>query len=289
MPYAKFVDLGNAAGLDHVDVLRYYAEDPDIEQVFVHIEGLGEGRGRDLLDVARETVAGGTSVLAMKTGTSEAGQNQAESHTGSLMGEDAVFDGAFEQARIQRVADYTEAQVKSQALLDLPEMGGTGVGMITHHGAAAIMAMDAAAEFDLDIPAVAEETVAAVAELSPDWLEVENPLDLGPATVVDAPAAHEAAIRAALEDDAVDGLLLSVHIADPSPWPMGVWGHVDALEDLAPQYDTPVIVVPVGTDQSETRARLAAVENVLVLDDVRQAMNAFRTVYEDTAASGGGA
>jgi acyl-CoA synthetase (NDP forming) len=287
MPYAKFVDLGNAAGLDHVDVLQYYAEDPEIEQVFMHIEGLGEGRGRDLVDVARETVEGGTSVLAMKTGTSEMGRSQAESHTGSLMGEDAVFDGAFEQGRIQRVADYTDAQVKSQALLDLPPMSGKGIGMITHHGAAMIMAMDAADEFDMEIADVSEETKEAVAELSPDWLEVENPLDLGPATVVDAPTAHEASIRASLEDDAVDGLLLSVHITDPSPWPMGIWGHVDALEDLAPQYDKPVIVVPVGTEQGETRSRLDDVENVLVLDDIRQAMNGFRTAYEFTTHKGG--
>lgn len=289
MPYAKFVDLGNAAGLDHVDVLQYYAADPDVEQVFMHVEGLPEGRGRDLVDEARRTVEDGTSVLAMKTGTSEMGRSQAESHTGSLMGEDAVYDGAFEQARIQRVRDYTEAGVKSRALLDLPAMSGKGIGMITHHGAAMIMAMDAAAEFDMEIADVSEETKEAVAELSPDWLEVENPLDLGPATVVDAPAAHEASIRASLEDDAVDGLLASVHIADPSPWPLGVWGHVDALEELAPQYDKPVIVVPVGTEQSETRGRLADVENVLVLDDIRQAMNAFRTAYEFTAHQGGDA
>lgn len=288
MPYAKFVDLGNASDVDHVDVLQYYAEDPDIEQVFMHIEGLSEGRGRDLITVARETVESGTSVIAMKTGTSQQGQAQAESHTGSIMGEDAVFDGAFEQARIQRVRDYTDAQVKSQALLELPEMPGAGIGMITHHGAATIMALDAIEEFDMELADVSAETIEAVAELSPDWLDVENPLDLGPATVVDAPAAHEAAIEASLEDDAVDALLCSIHIADPSPWPLGVWGHVDALEELAPEYDKPVVVVPVGTDQSETRDRLADVDNVLVLDDIRQAMNAFRTVHEYTGYTDGG-
>ena len=283
MPYAKFIDLGNACDVNHVDVLRYYAADPDVEQVFVHVEGLDEGRGPDLIEAARETVAGGTSVIAMKTGTSEQGQSKAESHTGSIMGQDAVFDGAFSQAGIQRARDYTDAQVKSRALLDLPPMDDTGVAMITHHGAAAIMVLDAIEEFDMSLAAIADETKEAVAELSPPWLEIDNPIDLGPATVVDAPAAHEVAIRAALEDDAVDALVLSIHIADPSPWPLGVWGHVDALEELAPQYDKPVVVVPVGTEQGETRGRLADVDNVLVLDDIRQAVAAFQTVYEHTA------
>ena len=286
--YATFIDLGNAADLDHVDVLEYYAAHPDIEQVFVHVEGLQPGRGRDLIEAAREAVEGGTSVLSIKTGRTDLGRSKAESHTGSLIGDDAVFDGAFEQGCIHRVADYTEAQVVSRALLDLPPMDGRGIGMITHHGAAAIMALDAIEEFDMALADIAPETAAAVQELSPPWLEIDNPIDLGPATVVDAPAAHEVAIEAALEDDAVCGLLASLHIADPSPWPMGVWGHVDAFESLAPRYDKPVVVVPVGTEQGETRARLAAVDNVVVMDDVRQGVKALRTAYRETAFRAGG-
>lgn len=288
--YATFVDLGNAAALDHVDVLQYFREDPAIEQVFLHVEGLAPGRGRELVELARETVEDGTAVVAIKPGRTDLGRSKAESHTGSLVGDDAVYDGAFRQGRVHRVADYTEAQVVSQALLALPPMAGPDVAMLTHHGAAAIMAMDAIDEYDLAIADLSPETIAAVQERSPPWLEITNPVDLGPATVVDAPAAHAAAIEAVLEDDAVDGLLASFHIADPSPWPLGVWGHVDALESLAPAYDKPVVLVPVGTEQGETRARLAAVDNVLVLDDVRQAVRALQVAArESTWEQGGGA
>ncbi len=280
--YAKFVDLGNASDIDHVDVLEYYRDHPDIEQVFMHVEGLGAGRGRDLIDVARETVEAGTSVTALKTGRTALGKSKAESHTGSLIGEDKVFDGAFEQGRIHRVDDYTDAQVVSRALLDLPAMDDRGIGMITHHGAASIMTMDAIAEFDMDLASISSETAAAVQELSPDWLEIDNPVDLGPATVVDAPTAHEVATEAVLADDAVDAMIASIHIADPSPWPLGVWGHIEAFEEIVPRYDKPVIVVPVGTEQGETRERLAAVDNLLVLDDIRQAVKALRTTYRET-------
>lgn len=286
--YAKFIDLGNASDVDHVDVLEYYHEDPDIEQVFMHLEGLQPERGRDLIDVGRRMVEAGTAVVAIKPGQTELGKSRAESHTGSFIGDPRVFDGAFEQGRIHRVADYTGAQVASQALHALPAMDGKGIGMITHHGAASIMATDAIEEFDMELAAIAPETAAAVQELSPPWLEIDNPIDLGPATVVDAPAAHEVAIEAALEDDGVHGLLASLHIADPSPWPVGVWGHIEAFESLAPQYDKPVIVVPVGTEQAETRSRLADVENVLVLDDIRQAVKAFRTAHQQSAFEGSG-
>lgn len=285
--YAKFVDLGNASDVDHVDVLAYYRDHPDIEQVFIHVEGLGPGRGRDLIEVARDAVGSGTSVMALKTGQTPLGKSKAESHTGSLIGEDKVFDGAFEQGRIHRVDDYTDAQVVSRALLDLPDMAGNGIGMITHHGAASIMAMDAISEFDMELASISPETAGAVQDLSPDWLDIDNPVDLGPATVVDAPTAHEVATEAVLADDAVHALIASIHIADPSPWPLGVWGHIEAFEEIAPEYDKPVVVVPVGTEQGETRARLAAVDNLVVLDDIRQAVKALRTAYLDTTYRGG--
>ncbi|MFB6361393.1 MAG: CoA-binding protein [Halobacteriales archaeon] len=283
--YATFIDLGNAADLDHVDVLEYYSAHPDIKQVFMHIEGLQSGRGRELITMARDTVEDGTSVMAIKTGRTDLGQSKAESHTGALIGDDQVFDGAFRQGRIHRVADYTQAQVVSQALLDLPPMTDRSIAMITHHGAAAIMAMDAIEEFGMELADIGPETVEAVAQF---WLDVGNPLDLGPATVVDAPAAHEAAIEAALADENVSGLLASLHIADPSPWPLGVWGHIEAFESLAPQYDKPVIVVPVGTEQADTRNRLNEIENVLVLDDIRQAIRAFRGAYREATYEAGG-
>lgn len=287
LEYAKFLDLGNASDVDHVDAIRYFADDPEIEQVFLHIEGLQEGRGRDFVEAAREATEGGTAVITHKTGESELGRQQAESHTGSLLGADAVFDGACKQGNVIRVHDYTETQAVSNGLRELPPMDGNGLGMITHHGGAGIMTMDAVADTHLELPEISEETAGAVAEMSPGWLEIGNPIDVGPATLGDTATAHEVAIEAALEDDAIDGLLLSVHIADPSPWPVGVWGHVDAIEDLAPAYDKPVVVVPVGTDQSETRARLADTENATVADDVPQAVCMFEALSQFTAASGG--
>jgi acyl-CoA synthetase (NDP forming) len=287
LQYAKFVDLGNAGDVDHVDALEYFADDPEIEQVFLHIEGLQQDRGRDFIEAAQSAVEGGTAVITHKTGESELGRKQAESHTGSLLGDDAVFDGACKQGDVIRVRDYTEAQVVSTGLRDLPSMDGNGIGMMTHHGGAGIMTMDAVEGTNLELPDISDATAEAIGEMSPPWLDIGNPIDIGPATLGDTAAAHEAAIEAALEDDQLDALLLSVHIADPSPWPVGVWGHVDALETLAPDYDKPVVVVPVGTDQSETRSRLDEVPNVTVAGDVRQGVRMLETLSEFSAASGG--
>lgn len=289
LEYAKFLDLGNAGDVDHVDALEYFTDDPDIEQIVLHIEGLGDGRGRDFMDAAQAAHDAGKSVITFKTGESDLGSEKAESHTGSLLGSDAVFDSACRQNGVVRVRDYTELQAVSKGLAELPTVDGNGVGMITHHGGAGIMAMDAIDECDLELADIAPETAEAVAQRSPDWLDIDNPIDVGPATIGDAPAAHEIAIEAALEDDNIDALVLSVHIADPSPWPLGVWGHVDALAKLAPAYDKPVVVVPVGTDQSETRAHIRDIDNTIVADDVAQAIRTVDALATRSAATNGGA
>jgi acyl-CoA synthetase (NDP forming) len=91
---------------------------------------------------------------------------------------------------------------------------------------------------------------------------------------------HMESLKAVLEDGNVDGVLMSLHIADYSPWDMGVYGHIEALRELAPNYDKPVIVVPVGAEQEGTRRALEWIKNVAVFDDIRSAFRAFSALVK---------
>ena len=149
--YGKILDVGGACDVDHVDSLRYYTEDPDIKQIFIHMESLRPGRGRDFLEAARKAKDEGKDVIVMKVGETEAGRRAVVSHTGSLAGEDKVFDGALQQVGVPRIRDYTELQILSHALLKLPRMRGNRIAILTHHGASGVMAVDAAEVFGLKI------------------------------------------------------------------------------------------------------------------------------------------
>ncbi|KXB01975.1 hypothetical protein AKJ44_01710 [candidate division MSBL1 archaeon SCGC-AAA261F17] len=272
--YAKILDIGNASDVDHVDVLKYYKDDPDIKQVFLHIEGLHPSRGKELIATAREAIEEGMSIIAFKAGGSKTGAEYAKSHTGALAGEDRVFRGALKQAGIVSVNDYTQAEIASKALLKLPKMEGREIGMLTHHGATGTMAIDAFEQFGLEMAELSDETLKPIREMSPDWLEIGNPVDIWPALMGGPERAHKVALKALLEDENVKGILLSIHIADPTSWNLGVYGHIDACRELAPKYSKPVAVVPVGTDQGETRNELEKIENVAVFDNIRAAARA---------------
>lgn len=275
LKYGKALDVGGACDVDHVDALKYYSGDPDIKQIFIHMEGLRPGRGRDFLEAVREAREKGKDIIVMKVGETEAGKRAVVSHTGSLAVEDKVFDGALRQAGVPRVRDYTELQILSPTLLKLPRMKGNRIAMLTHHGASGVMAVDAAEEFGLKWAQVSEETKKAVQELSPPWLPIGNPVDIWPGLMRGPEKMHKTALKAVLEDENVDGVLISIHIADYSPWPLGTYGHIEAIREFAPQYDKPVIVVPVGSEQEGTRRSLEEIKNVAVLDSIRDAFKAF--------------
>ncbi|MFQ5816299.1 MAG: acetate--CoA ligase family protein [Candidatus Hydrothermarchaeaceae archaeon] len=273
--YGKVIDVGGACDVDHVDALRYYIEDPDIKQIFIHMEGLRPGRGRDFLEAARKAKDEGKDVIVMKVGETEAGRRAVVSHTGSLAGEDKVFDGALQQVGVPRIRDYTELQILSHALLKLPRMNGNRITVLTHHGESGVMSVDAAEEFGLKISEISEETKKVVQELSPQWLPIGNPVDIWPGLMKDPKKMHMESLKAVLEDENVDGALMSLHIADYSPWDVGIYGHTEAIRELAPKYEKPVIVVPVGTEQEGTRRALEWIKNVAVFDDIRAAFRAF--------------
>jgi acetyltransferase len=278
--YAKAIDVGGAVDVDHVDAIRYYTEDPNIKQIFVHIEGFGRpGRGKDFIEAVREAKRKGKDVIVFKVGETETGRKAVMSHTGTLAVEDKVFDGILQQVGAFRIRDYNELQLVSSALLRLPRMRGKRIAMLTHHGASGVMAKDAAEEFGLEWADLSEKTIKAVKELSPPWLPIGNPVDIWPGLMGGPIRMHKTALKAVLEDENVNGVLLSIHIADYSGWPaVGSYGHVDAIAELAPQYDKPVIVVPIGVEQEATRKALENVKNVLVCDTIRDAFKAFSVI-----------
>jgi acetyltransferase len=79
----KGVDLGNSCDIGFYDALKYFAEDPAIQIIAIHMEGLNQGK--DFLPLAARVVKE-KPIVVHKSGRSETGAKAAMSHTGSLAG-----------------------------------------------------------------------------------------------------------------------------------------------------------------------------------------------------------
>ena len=201
----KAIDLGNAGDVDVVDVLEYLENDPQTRIIALHLEGIK--RGREFLEVAARMVPQ-KPIIVLKTGRSAAGARAAQSHTGSLVGADSVFELAFREAGVIRVRSLVELRASCRAFLQFRPMAGPRLGMVTATGAFGIMAADACSDYGLELAALPEK----LRDLEEDriaWHQLHNPVDIWPLGMVSG-SFTEVFRRAAvglLASDQVDGVL----------------------------------------------------------------------------------
>ncbi len=176
----KAIDVGNACDLDMVDVLEYLADDPETRIIVLHLEGIK--RGRRFLNTAAR-VARAKPIIALKTGRSQAGARAAMSHTGSLVGEDAIVDLALAAAGIIRVRTLVELRAVSRAFLKFRPMAGPRLGVATATGAFGIIAADACEDHGLELAPFPEGLRELEEERIP-WHKLGNPVDLWPLGMV---------------------------------------------------------------------------------------------------------
>jgi acetyltransferase len=173
--FGKIIDLGNACDIDLADALAYFEDDPDIRVIVLHVEGIREGK--KFLQVAKR-VARKKPVIALKGGKSATGAQAVQSHTGSLVGKDEVYEAAFAQCGIIRASDVEELEDLSLAFLRLPPMKGNRLALMSWAGATMVFAADACERHGLELARLSPATVSKISQLSPPWLPIHNPIDL---------------------------------------------------------------------------------------------------------------
>ena len=203
----KGIDVGNTCDVDFADALEYFERDPQVKVIVLHIEGINNGQR--FKEVAQR-VARVKPVLAMKTGRSERAAHAAQSHTASLIGDDAVWDAVFKQCGIIRARSLDELGDLVRAFLYLPLMRGRGIGIATGSGGIGIMSMDACAEHNLEVVGLSPGTRRRLKAMSPAWHRIGNPLDTWPIVMLaPRPLAEtfQALVTEVLKDPKVNGLV----------------------------------------------------------------------------------
>ena len=147
----------------------------------LHLEGLK--RGREFFKVVAR-VASQKPILVLKTGRSLVGAQAALSHTGSLVGEDAIFDMAFAQAGVVRVRNLVELRAAAKAFLHFRPMAGPRLGMVTAAGAFGTMAADAGADDGLELAPFPEQLRGELEDPHIPWHHLRNPVDIWPLGMV---------------------------------------------------------------------------------------------------------
>jgi acetyltransferase len=192
-----FVNTGNEADVTFVDAMGAVLEDARIKVGTGYIEGLKDGEG--FCRLARHVVTIGKPLVVTKVGRTKAGARAASSHTGSLAGEDAVFDAVVRQFGVIRARNEAQMLDLADAFSTTPLPEGRGVAIITQSGGAGVMMADRAEELGLDVPVLSDETRAALQKVLPPFGALSNPVDVT-AQFIAEPTILKESVRLVLED-----------------------------------------------------------------------------------------
>ena len=243
LPISKAVTLGNRMDINECDVLQFLSRDPATRVIMMYLEGAADGR---LLRETLQEVTREKPVLVLKSGRTGAGRKATASHTASLSGVDNIYEGLFEQTGAIRVGDLEELVELARVFSTQPLPKGNRLAILTSSGSLGVMATDAAVAGGLVMPPLSGSTVEKVLKDAPAWMNVKNPLDIGPSPQ------YEMALTALMEDPEIDIVLeiviipfaifreLTRHGYSGTAW----FGDIASVRKLAPE--KPLVVCAVG-------------------------------------------
>jgi len=178
--FSSVGSTGDAADVDFGELLDYLAADPETQGILLYVEGIRHTR-RFLSGL--RAAARMKPVVVLKSGRHAATAQAAATHTGAMMGSDAVFDAALERAGVVRVERVSQWFSAAQTLASGMRLHGENLAILTNGGGPGVMAVDRAADLDIPLATLSDETIEELNDLLPGHWSHGNPIDiLGDAT-----------------------------------------------------------------------------------------------------------
>ena len=174
--FAYLVTTGNEAGATAADYLACMAEDDRVQVILLFLETIRDPQlfARAATEAARR----GKRVIALKVGASAGGSALVQAHTGSLAGEDRLYEAFFRSLGVIRVRDLDEmleTAVLFSANTALPPT--RNVAAVTLSGGEAALISDIGHELGLDFMPLGAGTLAQLRPAFPDYATIGNPVD----------------------------------------------------------------------------------------------------------------
>ncbi|MDA1093047.1 MAG: acetate--CoA ligase family protein [Acidobacteria bacterium] len=170
-----WVTTGNECDVTVAETIGWLANHPDVSVIVAYAEGI---RDRDRLFAALALAHERRKpVIFQKVGRTEIGAAAVRSHTASLAGSDAVYEGVFRQFGVYRATSTEE-------MLDVAYAASFGtfpssrrVGLVSISGGVGVQMADEAVQRGLDVTPMSEAAQAKLKAVLP-FGSPRNPVDI---------------------------------------------------------------------------------------------------------------
>jgi acyl-CoA synthetase (NDP forming) len=202
---SKFASIGNMADVSMSELLSYLKDDESTRVIAIYLEGFPNPR--EFFEVARE-VSAVKPIVAFKSGKSDIGSTAALSHTGSVAGSDALYDGAFKQAGIIRARSILEFYETVRAFAKQPVPEGNRVSILTHMGGPGTICMDElSATHELQLAKLSPKTETALKSICAPMANIGHPDGYVDLTAAHYENLHNQVLKILFQDKNVDMVL----------------------------------------------------------------------------------
>jgi len=260
---SKFVSYGNAVDVNEADLLEYFGNDKDTKVICMYIEGVKQGPR--FMKVAKK-VSKKKPIIVIKGGRTAQGSKAVSSHTGSLAGEDSVYDAAFEQTGVIRARHLVEMFNFARVLSEQPLPKGDRVLVITNGGGFGVLATDEVILKKLKLAKLSDKSKKAIKKALPSYASAGNPLDL----VGDADDLRfKRALEIAEKDKNVDAIMC-ILLFQTAPITEKV---VDYVIRFSKKKTKPLVVCSAGGDYVKKLVRKLEENDIPVFDAPARAVD----------------
>jgi acyl-CoA synthetase (NDP forming) len=198
---------GNEAMIGLPDLVDFLAQHTPTRVIAVYAETIRDTAA--FTKAALKAAAAGKPIVMIKVGSSTLSAAVAAAHTGSLVGDDRVFEAACERLNIIRVRCVEDLVITSGFLARTGELPVPGIAIVSVSGGACAMSTDIAEAVGAQFPAFAPATCEALREVLPAYAATLNPLDATGAVMAD-PGLFERTLKIVAADPAI-GCIFAIY------------------------------------------------------------------------------
>ncbi|WP_455369338.1 acetate--CoA ligase alpha subunit [[Eubacterium] cellulosolvens] len=217
--FSNFVSVGSMIDVDFGDLIDYFGTDQKTSSILMYVEGITDVR--KFMSAARH-FARTKPIIIVKAGKFGESAKAAASHTGSLTGEDMVYDAAFKRAGIVRAEEIEDLFNIAEVLGMQSIPKGPNLAIITNSGGPGIMATDALIARGGKLAKLNKQTIEKLDKILPYYWSKANPIDiLGDARE----NTYNDVVQICLNDENIDGLLI-IHTATGRENPVNIANRI---------------------------------------------------------------
>ncbi|MDB5816869.1 MAG: CoA-binding protein [Rhizobacter sp.] len=211
---SRMLSTGNEADIDIAEAIEYLVDDEHTRAIAVFAETVRDPAR--FAAAAQRALEAGKPIVVLKMGTSEVTAKSAQAHTGSLVGDDRVFDAVCQRYGLMRVRSIEDLIFTTEFAARTGRFAPGGLAAVSMSGGMCEIFADRAQEEGLVLTPLEPQTEAALREVLPGYGTPHNPLDVTGAAMLE-PELFGRALEALARDPGLGAVLVVADVPNAPP------------------------------------------------------------------------